>query len=74
MCFETVGDDYMLEEERMTGFSKKIFCPVNISDVFASRYQVVAKFGYGVTSTVWLARDLRSVTFSYFYRLPSNES
>lgn len=64
----------MLEEERITGFSKNVLCPVNISDVFASRYQIVAKLGYGVTSTVWLARDLRPVTFSYFYRSPSNES
>jgi hypothetical protein len=72
--FEIVGDDYLLEGERITGFSKDILCPVNIGDVFASRYQVVAKLGYGVTSTVWLARDLRSDTFFYFHRSPSNES
>ncbi|EDN93428.1 hypothetical protein SS1G_09294 [Sclerotinia sclerotiorum 1980 UF-70] len=39
---------------------------MNIGDIFASKYQVVGKLGYSVTSTVWLARDLQDLR----YRLP----
>ena len=34
------------------------YYPVNIGDVFSSKYQIIGKLGFGVTSTVWLARDL----------------
>ncbi|KAH8912483.1 kinase-like protein [Coniochaeta sp. PMI_546] len=34
--------------------------PVHILDVFASRYRVIRKLGYGSFSTVWLAIDLLS--------------
>ena len=35
--------------------------PVKISDVYNSRYVVLRKLGWGHFSTVWLARDSRSV-------------
>ena len=36
------------------------FHPVSIGDVFANgRYKVLHKLGWGVSSTVWLARDRR---------------
>ncbi|KAH6622413.1 CMGC protein kinase [Boeremia exigua] len=56
--FETISEECLLEEERLPSFRKTDYYPVNIGDVFASRYQVVGKLGFGVTSTVWLARDL----------------
>ncbi|KAM0666464.1 hypothetical protein ACQRIU_004319 [Beauveria bassiana] len=34
------------------------YYPVQIGQVFADRYQVVGKLGFGATSTVWLAHDL----------------
>ena len=57
--FNVVSDAQPLEEEQFDGFQRGFYCPVNIGDVFASKYQVVGKLGYGVTSTVWLARDLQ---------------
>lgn len=33
------------------------FHPVTIGNVFAQRYEVLHKLGYGGSSTVWLARD-----------------
>lgn len=33
--------------------------PVAIGDVYKDRYRVMLKLGYGLYSTVWLARDLR---------------
>ncbi|RDL34569.1 CMGC protein kinase [Venustampulla echinocandica] len=57
--FEVIPDSEVLEEEQFEKFQKGEYCPVNIGDVFASKYQVVGKLGFGVTSTVWLARDLQ---------------
>ncbi|KAK4206066.1 kinase-like domain-containing protein [Rhypophila decipiens] len=34
------------------------FHPVYIADIYANKYQVLSKIGYGVYSTVWLVRDL----------------
>jgi serine/threonine-protein kinase SRPK3 len=59
--FEVVSDAVTFEEEQLEEFHKGVYCPVNIGDVFASKYQVVGKLGFGVTSTVWLARDLQQV-------------
>lgn len=57
--FHIVGDAVSLEEEQLENFKRGVYYPVNIGDVFASKYQVVGKLGSGVTSTVWLARDLQ---------------
>ncbi|KAJ5715761.1 protein kinase [Penicillium malachiteum] len=48
-----------LEEETLKGYLPHHFYPVNIGDMFRSRYQVVGKLGYGSHSTVWLSRDLQ---------------
>lgn len=32
---------------------------MKIGHVVYGHYQIVAKLGYGATSTVWLSRDLR---------------
>ncbi|KAI8722690.1 Protein kinase domain-containing protein [Fusarium sp. LHS14.1] len=47
-----------VEEETLPGYSAEKFYPVKLGEVFVSRYQVVAKLGFGTTSTVWLCRDL----------------
>jgi hypothetical protein len=57
--FEVVNDSEVLDEERFEGFKTGRYYPVNIGDIFASKYQVIGKLGFGATSTVWLARDLR---------------
>jgi serine/threonine-protein kinase SRPK3 len=57
--FDLISDAQTLDEEQFDGFKRGLYYPVNIGDVFASKYQVVGKLGYGVTSTVWLARDLQ---------------
>jgi serine/threonine protein kinase len=32
--------------------------PVHLGELFNNRYQIISKLGYGVYSTVWLAKDL----------------
>ncbi|CAG8139920.1 unnamed protein product [Penicillium salamii] len=54
-----VIEEPLVEEEGMDGFSSGDYCPMVIGDVLDSRYQVVGKLGFGVSSTVWLARDMR---------------
>ena len=54
---ETDDDD--IEEGRST-YVPGGFHPVYIGDVYHGRYQVINKLGYGVSSTVWLVKDLKS--------------
>lgn len=56
--FEVIDPAEPFEEETLPGYDACMYCPAHIGDVFNDRYQVVAKLGYGVTSTVWAARDL----------------
>ena len=55
--FETISQSQTLEEERFEGFKKGHDYPLNIGDVLRQNYQIIGKLGFGVTSTVWLARD-----------------
>lgn len=47
-----------IEEEKMPAYSKGLFYPVKIGDIFFSKYQVLSKLGFGANSTVWFCRDL----------------
>ncbi|KAL2368302.1 hypothetical protein RJZ57_007319, partial [Blastomyces gilchristii] len=62
VCFPTSGcvtvSGSELDEERFEEFKKGRYYPINIGDVLSSRYQIIGKLGFGLTSTVWLARDL----------------
>lgn len=55
--FEIVPPSEPLEEEHLEEFSAGAYYPVNIGDVYHSKYQVVGKLGFGSTSTVWLAKN-----------------
>ncbi|GJC91471.1 protein kinase [Colletotrichum higginsianum] len=57
--FERLPVHIQVEEETVPDYKPERFYPVRIGEVFCSRYQVVAKLGFGTTSTVWLCRDIR---------------
>ncbi|KFZ00370.1 hypothetical protein V500_01073 [Pseudogymnoascus sp. VKM F-4518 (FW-2643)] len=57
--FKTINASEVLEEGQFEDFKTGQYYPVNIGDIFGSKYQVIGKLGFGVTSTVWLARDLK---------------
>lgn len=57
--FDIVSEKQVLEEEQFDDFKAGLYYPVNIGDVYDSRYQVLGKLGFGTTSTVWLARNLQ---------------
>lgn len=64
--FKVIEPSLLVEEEKLPTYDRTSYYPVNIGDVVGGHYQVVAKLGYGSTSTVWLARDLKYVLFFCF--------
>jgi serine/threonine-protein kinase SRPK3 len=61
--FVAIPADQKVEEETLPHYAASQYYPVQIGETFCARYQVVGKLGFGVTSTVWLARDLRYFVF-----------
>lgn len=54
-----IDESECVEEERAPNYNPKHFYPMQVYDILANRYQVAFKLGWGTSSTVWLARDLR---------------
>jgi hypothetical protein len=57
--FEVLDNSYLLEEETLPWYEPEVFYPVQISEIFQSKYQVIGKLGYRFVSTAWLCRDLK---------------
>jgi hypothetical protein len=49
----------LVDEEISPVYDSKYFYPATPGEVLTDRYQTLAKVGWGVSSTVWLARDLQ---------------
>ncbi|KAL9000350.1 MAG: hypothetical protein Q9169_001067 [Polycauliona sp. 2 TL-2023] len=58
--FKTLPPDQVIEEEAHDAISQKRYYPVRIGDVINEKYQILGKLGFGVGSTVWLAKELRA--------------
>ncbi|KAK2806624.1 hypothetical protein FQN51_006590 [Onygenales sp. PD_10] len=58
--FESIEADRLVEEEELPDYKADRFYPVRLGEVFNGRYQTIAKLGFGSSSTIWLARDLRA--------------
>lgn len=62
-----------VDEEISPVYNSKFFYPAKPGEVFVDRYQLVVKVGWGVSSTVWLARELQgyasiiSIQFNTFF-------
>ena len=48
----------VIEEETLPKYDAKHFYPARLDEVLNDRYKLVAKLGYGMTATVWLAKVL----------------
>ena len=57
--FGRISANQTIEEENFPDYIASRYYPTRIGEVIKDRYQVVGKLGYGVTSTVWLARDMK---------------
>jgi len=60
-AFERLPISERIEEEDVPNYKAERFCPVQLGNVFQSRYKVVSKLGFGTASTIWLCRDLEYV-------------
>ena len=49
-----------VEEEGLPNYKPDHWYPVRIGDVLHHRYEIVVKLGFGMTATVWLAKDLNA--------------
>ncbi|KAG7114910.1 SRSF protein kinase 3 like [Verticillium longisporum] len=58
--FQVIDPSDKVEEERLPFYKPENYYPMRIGQVIQDRYQIVAKLGYGTSSTVWLSRDLRA--------------
>ena len=54
---DTISGHKAIEEEELPKYTPDHFYPVRIGDVYNDRYKIKAKLGFGMTATVWLARD-----------------
>ncbi|OAL46572.1 protein kinase [Pyrenochaeta sp. DS3sAY3a] len=61
--FGRVSLEDKFDEEGLPRYHAERFYPVRIGDVYNDRYQILAKLGFGTTSTIWLCRDLRQNDF-----------
>lgn len=57
--FQSKQKPDLFEEETVHGYGVKRYYPVKLGTVFNSRYQTLAKLGFGTSSTVWLCRDIK---------------
>ncbi|KAE8329158.1 kinase-like protein [Aspergillus sergii] len=57
--FKTIETDQSVEEEELPDYRADRFYPVRLGEIFQKRYEVVAKLGFGTSSTTWLSRDLK---------------
>ncbi|KXT08415.1 hypothetical protein AC579_3809 [Pseudocercospora musae] len=59
----TTSHSEPIEEETLPDYDAEHFYPVHIGDTLNARYSVLGKLGYGITSTVWLCRDLNDSSY-----------
>lgn len=51
--------DEPIEEELLPGDRLRCFHPTRPGEVLDGRFKAIAKLGYGSSSTVWLAENLK---------------
>ena len=57
--FAVIDPSERVEEEQLPYYRQEEYYPRRLGHVLREQYLLVAKLGYGTSSTVWLARELR---------------
>ena len=64
----TLRNEELVDEEICPGYDSKRFYPARPGEVLDHRYQILVKVGWGSSSTVWFARDMRGyMVFPHTY-------
>jgi hypothetical protein len=50
----------LVEEEAQPNYKPDQWYPAKIGEVLHHRYELMVKLGFGMTATVWLAKDLQA--------------
>lgn len=66
--FSLIDQSQKVEEEELPDYVADRFYPVRLGRVFHGRYKTIAKLGFGSSSTIWLARDLRYAETSRIFQ------
>lgn len=56
----TISSTAKVEEENNPKYNPNAFYPAKIDEILNDRYKILTKLGYGMTATVWLARDIKA--------------
>ncbi|KAG5914315.1 hypothetical protein E4U61_005886 [Claviceps capensis] len=56
--FDRIDESVKVEKETLPFYEEGLFYPARIGEVIRDQYQVIAKLGYGASSTTWLTLDL----------------
>ncbi|KGQ02822.1 Serine/threonine-protein kinase SRPK [Beauveria bassiana D1-5] len=72
--FKTIDQDVKVEEEEIPDYVAERFYPVRLGEVIRDQYQTVVKLGFGSSSTIWLARDLKYVYITLLNRRASDRN
>lgn len=57
--FSRIPVDQKIEEETFPHYAASQYYPARLGEVIRNRYHIVGKLGFGSSSTVWLARDMK---------------
>ncbi|ETI29035.1 hypothetical protein G647_01488 [Cladophialophora carrionii CBS 160.54] len=57
---DTISGHKLIEEETNPNYKPEHWYPARIGEVLNHRYELLVKLGYGMTATVWLAKDLHA--------------
>ncbi|KAF5540723.1 CMGC SRPK kinase [Fusarium mexicanum] len=62
-AYDLIDQNVKVEEEEIPDYVASRFYPARLGEVFQQRYQAVTKLGFGSSSTIWLAQDLKDRRF-----------
>ncbi|OCK87907.1 uncharacterized protein K441DRAFT_709141 [Cenococcum geophilum 1.58] len=72
--FKVFAPSEILDKERFEEFKLGRYYLVNIGEVFDSKYQVIGKLGFGVTSTVYTRDEDNKEEFEIYKQLSKGDS
>ena len=54
---DTISGHKQIEEETLPKYNPDLWYPAKLGEVLSGRYELLVKLGFGMTATVWLAKD-----------------